>query len=407
MECRVGNGKYSAETTAVLNNTVGSFRTETAYTNKSGRTLYMYTNTGVILPIMSECKGNTGGLDIRRMYTFSTGVINELIEYFKSVNPAMNSELGALKVAFECMIGRLGDRICSAPEVRIVINFTIRLDVLFEGNYLYVPDLCAGFSLSSKATNISVNTPFDYQPSNDEIDRTIVNHKELNLDVRFIDNNDEKGSVFFTIFGKLWNIRGIKDITLKNGLYYSLADTDGLIVKDGKTYTRDPIFIPMEELSNSGIYSNREAASEFKLVQNEEAIRQSILKQMDFESKEKEMAFKEKERLWEAEMKRIDREFKEKERAWEAEMKRADREFKEQEYVFKEKERLWNENVREQERRFKDREYEFKDTSIRKEARIAWLKSFGQVAKEVATVAAVIFGAYKLYIEVKSHAAAV
>lgn len=407
MECRVGNGAYTAETTASLSHSKNSFKIESEYTNKSGRTLYMYTNTGVILPIISECNGNNGDLHIRRSYTFPSAITSELTEYFQSVNPAVNSELGALKAAYESMSKRLGGRISAVPEVRIVINFSIRLDVLFEGNYLYVPDLCVGFSFSSKATNISVNTPFDYQPSNDEIDRTIVNHKELNLDVRFIDNNDEKGSVFFTIFGKLWNIRGIKDPLLKNGLYYSLADTDGLIVKDGKTYTRDPIFIPIEELSNSGIYSNREAASEFKLVQNEEAIRQSILKQMEFESKQREHEFKEKERLWEAEMKRIDREFKEKERAWEAETKRVDREFKEQEYVFKEKERLWNENVREQERRFKDREYEFKDTSIRKEARIAWLKTFGQVAKEVATVAAIIFGAYKLYIEVKSHVAAV
>ena len=195
--------------------------------------------------------------------------------------------------------------------------------------------------------------------------------------------------MYCTIFGKLWNIRGIKDITLKNGLYYSLADSDGLIVKDGRTYTRDPIFIPIEELSNSGIYSNREAATEFKLVQNEEAIRQSILKQMEFEIKQRELEHKDKERVLEAELKRIDRESKQRE------------------YEFKNKERVLEAEAREQERRFKEREYEFKDTSIRKEARIAWLKTFGQVAKEVATVAAIIFGAYKLYIEVKSHVAAV
>ena len=389
MECRVGNGAYTAETTASLSHSKNSFKIESEYTNKSGRTLYMYTNTGVILPIISECNGNNGDLHIRRSYTFPSAITSELTEYFQSVNPAVNSELGALKAAYESMSKRLGGRISAVPEVRIVINFSIRLDVLFEGNYLYVPDLCVGFSFSSKATNISVNTPFDYQPSNDEIDRTIVNHKELNLDVRFIDNNDEKGSVFFTIFGKLWNIRGSKDITLKNGLYYSLADFEGLIVKDGRTYTRDPIFIPIEELSNSGIYSNREAATEFKLVQNEEAIRQSILKQMEFEIKQRELEHKDKERVLEAELKRIDRESKQRE------------------YEFKNKERVLEAEAREQERRFKEREYEFKDTSIRKEARIAWLKTFGQVAKEVATVAAIIFGAYKLYIEVKSHVAAV
>jgi hypothetical protein len=318
--------------------------------------------------------------------------VNELTEYFDSVNPVINSELGALKEAFNSLVARVGDRLTIIPEIRLVINFSLQLDALYEGNYLHVPDMNVGLSFSSKAGHITVDTPFDYQQASKNMDRAIINHKEFNIDVKFIDNNDDKGSIFFAAFGKLWNLQGCKDPLLKNGLYYAIIDSDGLIVRDGKTFTREPVFIPIEELTDYGIYSNREAAAEFKLAQNEESIRQSVIKRMELEFKEREIAFKDRERTWTAEMNRQERAFKEKEYT-----------FKEQEYLFKERERAWAAETSKQEREFKEKEFTFKEKIHSREYRASWLKTAGQVAKEVVSLAAISFSVYKLYMEIKAR----
>jgi hypothetical protein len=392
MECRVANGNYYSDSQANCAHPMSNFRTETSYFNKSGQTIYLYSGNGVVLPILSDRNGNNGGFIINKSYTFTTMAVNELTEYFDSVNPVINSELGALKEAFNSLVARVGDRLTIIPEIRLVINFSLQLDALYEGNYLHVPDMNVGLSFSSKAGHITVDTPFDYQQASKNMDRAIINHKEFNIDVKFIDNNDDKGSIFFAAFGKLWNLQGCKDPLLKNGLYYAIIDSDGLIVRDGKTFTREPVFIPIEELTDYGIYSNREAAAEFKLAQNEESIRQSVIKRMELEFKEREIAFKDRERTWTAEMNRQERAFKEKEYT-----------FKEQEYLFKERERAWAAETSKQEREFKEKEFTFKEKIHSREYRASWLKTAGQVAKEVVSLAAISFSVYKLYMEIKAR----